>query len=133
MKVSADRSGGTSYIALHIDSNEWDTACFLQGKPTDSSASFWCQFRTEPGVVVEYETSDTGLSYDTWHTVRITADQTTAEIRYYLDGALIGSHIPINAALVLADNNLQPAIRMKNNTGGSSTRYVDDVRITPAR
>ena len=58
----------------------------------------------------------------------------SAELRYYLDGNLIGSHVPSDAADVLQADSFVPRISAcTSSTSTSATRYLDDVRITPAQ
>jgi hypothetical protein len=83
---------------------------------------------------MEYTTADVPISYNTWHTARIEIVPTTAELRFYLNGALIGNHTPSDAVALAAVTDLSASLDLWNgDANATSTRYVDDVRITPGR
>jgi hypothetical protein len=82
----------------------------------------------------EYGTGPQQLAYDTWYTVRIEADPLTANLRFYLDSNPIGNYTPSHAAGWLAANDFRSYLAGCNRDSGTfSTRYLDDVRITPAQ
>ena len=86
------------------------------------------------GVHFEYITPSVSGVLDTWHTARIEADPSTANLRFYLDGSLMGSYTPTDAAALRTANDLRPKVGVWNDGPDTYlTRYVDDVRITPAR
>jgi len=69
---------------------------------------------------------------DTWYTTRIEPDPDTATLYFYLNGQLIGSHTPLDAAALVAAGNIRCEVSVLNNDANTTvTRYVDDVRITP--
>ena len=83
---------------------------------------------------IEYWTPTKQIDYDTWYTIRMEFDPTTAGMRFYMDNALIGSHVPQDAAALLTTTTLHPIIALLNfDPNTTSTRFVDYVRITPAR
>ena len=74
------------------------------------------------------------VDYETWHTVRIEADPSTANLCFYLDGVMLGCHTPNDAAALKVSNRLGVRLEIWNSgANDTGTRYVDDVRITPTR
>lgn len=141
LKISSDRSGGWSPVQLstwteEINGHAWFVSCTLSGSGTSSRASFRCSIFIREGnnYPNEYSTPSVSVDYESWHTVRIEMNPNTANLRFYLDNTLIGSHTPNDAAALLAADQLQVAITVWGAEANSSaTRYVDDVRITPAQ
>ena len=83
---------------------------------------------------IEYGVSGPEGSYGTWNTVRIEANPFTAELCFHLNGSQIDCHVPSDADALVVASNFNTEIRAKNDDPyAASTRYVDDVRITPAR
>ncbi len=141
LKVSSDRSGGWSPIQLttwteEVNGHAWFASCTLAGAANLSQASFGCRIflRVGNSYPAEYVTPGVAVPYDSWRTVRISFDPNTANVKFYLDNALIGSHTPSDAAALLTNDQMQVAITVWGaDPNSSATRYVDDVRITPAR
>ena len=105
------------------------------GHEWGTQASFYCDVTTDPGGVfnVEYKTS-APARLDTWHAYRIETNPITAELRFYLDGRLIGNYVPRDAAALVGANTFRPKVTIWNGDANTAAaRYVDDVRITPAR
>ena len=68
------------------------------------------------------------------HSSRIEADPNTGALRFYLNNALIGSHTPSDAAALVTSDTMKVAVVTWSVAANSAaTRYVDDVRITPAQ
>jgi len=138
LKISSDRSGGWSSVQLFIQSDNvnghgWFTQCFLGGAPENATASFSCDVAFQSGNLWprEYSIPSISVNYDTWYTIRIEADPTTATLSYFLSGVPVGSHVPNDAAALIVATNLRPSISVYNGDPNAfSTRYVDDVRIT---
>jgi hypothetical protein len=84
--------------------------------------------------VTEYHTPSLPASYDVWHTARIEVVPGTAELHFYLNGNLIGSHLPNDAGALKDATDMSVTLDVWNgDTNATSTRYVDDVRITPVQ
>jgi hypothetical protein len=82
----------------------------------------------------EYQTASVVVNYDTWYKARIEADPKTANFRFYLGDLSVGGHIAADAPALIAASNLRPQVGVWNDAPNTAaTRYVDDVRITPAR
>jgi hypothetical protein len=82
----------------------------------------------------EYSTPAVPVSYDTWQTVRIEFDPTTARLHFYLNNVLVASYLPQDAAALVGSNTFWPQVSVWNGEADAmATRYVDDVRITPAQ
>ena len=122
--------------ADETNGHTWFAHCSLGANASMSQASFGCSVFISQGnsYSSEYETSGVSVDYNTWHTARIEIDPNTANVRFYLDNTLIGSHIPTDATALLASDQVQLRITVWGaDSSSSATRYVDDVRITPAR
>lgn len=143
MKISSDRTGGSSAVWIHVSAGsiaghqEWLTECGVRGQPSRSAYASCSIMTTQDGqgYNVEYRTPTRDIAYDTWYTIRMEFDPTTAGLRFYLNNDLIGSHVPQDAAALLAPTTtLRPIVAVLNfHPNTTATRYVDDVRITPAR
>lgn len=141
LKVSSDRSGNWSPVGIvtyadEINGHTWFASCTLGGSANSSQASFSCGIFIHQGnsYPSEYWTPEVLVDYGSWHTARIETDPYTANVRFYLDNTLIGSHTPTDAAALVGNDQLQVAITVWGAEANSSaTRYVDDVRITPAQ
>jgi hypothetical protein len=124
IQVSADLGAGQG----------WWTQCALAAG--DSVAPVVsCDVSTYDGAgrITEYRTPVMPASFDTWYTVRIEADPDTAQLGFYLDDELLGTHVPEDAAALLNATNLVPRVGVWNGAAGTSaTRYLDWVRIPPA-
>jgi hypothetical protein len=138
LRLASDLSGGKASVEMSFQSRKvgtpshlWATGCWI-GATAGSQPSLECNIGGSSGLA--YSTGYHDVAYDTWHRVRIEANPVSAELRYYLDGDLIGSHVPSDAADVLQADSFVPRISACTySTGTSATRYVDDVRITPAQ
>ena len=141
LKMNSDRSGGWSPlgIALYADETNghtWFASCRLGANAGMSRASFGCSVFISQGndYPSEYATPGVSVDYNTWHAARIETDSATATVRFYLDGMLIGSHTPTDAVALLASDQVQVALTVWGaDPNSTATRYVDDVRITPAQ
>jgi len=141
LKMSSDRTGGWSPIGIALTADEtnghtWFASCRLGANASMSQASFGCSVFISQGnsYPSEYETPGVSVDYNTWHIARIEIDPNTANVQFYLDNTLIGSHIPTDATALLASDQVQMRITVWGaDSSSSATRYVDDVRITPAR
>lgn len=108
--------------------------CFL-GASGGSEPGIACDVKSEIGGTWIIDSAGDWIpaSFDTWHTARIEADPATAELRLYVDGALVGTHTPLDAAALIVADSLQPGLGAWNDDADTSaTRCVDDVRTTPA-
>lgn len=141
LKTSSDRAGGWSPIAITliddaVNGHNWFATCHLGASGGASQAWLGCSIFIRQGdnYPQEYATDGFPVDYNTWCTARIETDPTTGNVKFYLNNALIGSHLPNDAAALVSSDQMTVAI---TNWGGdpnsSATRYVDDVRITPAR
>ncbi|HNS02965.1 MAG TPA: PKD domain-containing protein [Anaerolineae bacterium] len=139
LKVSSDRSGEWSPVQLstwteEVNGHGWFASCTLAGMASRDQASFHCHIFTRQGSNYpdEYSTPGVSVPYDSWHTVRISLDPNTANVKFYLNNALIGSHTPNDAAALLTNHQMQVAISVwGSGPNSSATRHVDDVRIVP--
>ena len=141
LKISSDRSGGWSPIQLstwteEVNGHAWFASCTLSGSATSSRASFSCSIFIREGSSYpnEYLTPGVSVDYNSWHTVRIETDPTTATVRFFLDNTLLGSHTPNDAAALVVNDQMQVEITVWGaEPNSSATRYMDDIRIAPAQ
>lgn len=140
MKISSDRDGGHSSVELKghttVNGHGWTAVCGLGGTPNSAQASFNCGLMVYQGenLVFEYKTTVAAIPYDAWHVARIEMIPGTSELRFYLNDTLLGAHVPDDAEGLKQITEMRPNIQLWNgNANATSTRYVDDVRITPAR
>jgi len=142
-KLGGDCTGEQARIQLQYSAqnvagyDEWVAQCQLcrgcyyqQANSAICSIILW----KDRGSRNEYFTPGKPIDPDTWHLLRIETDSHTGNLRFYLDGSLIGSHTPEDAATLLGVTTFQPKIVAQNiGDGVKCTRYVDDVRVTPAQ
>ncbi len=139
LKFSSGDVGGYASVKLQTSFDEsgsgWWTQCVLAAG--DSAAlAFSCDVATYDGAsrTTEYRTPIVAASFDTWYTARIKTDPDTAQLSFYLDDVLIGTHLPQDAGALLTATNLNTRVGVWNGaTGITAARHVDQVRITPAR
>jgi uncharacterized repeat protein (TIGR01451 family) len=136
---SSGQVGGYASVKIQITSDGgggqgWWTQCTLATQDARRPA-LACDVSTynSAGRTTEYISRVVPASFDIWHTVRILADPDTAQLRFYLDGALIGTHMPRDAAALRAATNLVPKVGVWDGAAGTNAmRRVDQVRITQA-
>jgi PKD repeat protein len=141
LKVSSDRTGTYSPIQLtvvveEVNGHAWFASCSLSGAASSPRASVGCSVFIRQGSTypVEYNTPGFLVDYDSWNALRIQADPTTGALRFYLNSTLMGTHTPADAAQLVATDGLQVLVTAWGvSPNSSATRYVDDVRIIPAR
>jgi hypothetical protein len=136
LKLASNLSGGKASVEMSFQSRRVgipgrlrSTLCWI-GANVGSQPSLECNIGGSSGLA--YSTGYHDVAYDTWHKVRIEANPVSAELRYYLDDDLIGSHLPSDAADVLQADSFRISA-CTYSTGTSATRYMDDVRITPTQ
>jgi len=136
LKLGSDHSGEYAFVKIQISSNNiaghgWWTQCRLGA--SSGAPQFVCDVATDNGGSINFEYTSSGVttSYDTWYTARIETDPSTAKLRFYLGGTLVGSYTPSDAAALISATNLKPSVGVWNDAANTyATRYVDDVRIT---
>ncbi len=139
LKFDSGQVGGYASVKIQTvaglgSGQGWWTQCTLAA--ADSVApSIVCDVSTYDGTgdAREYRSPVVPTQFDTWYTVRIETDPDTARLSFYVDGVLIGTHLPQDAA-ALKTAKLSPKVGVWNGAAGTTaTRHVDEVRITPAR
>ena len=101
--MSSNRTGGHSSVQVKghtwVNGHSWTTLCSLGGNQGSSEAYYECAIIVPQGSdwVTEYRTPSLPAAYDVWHTARIEIVPGTAELRFYLNGNLIGSYLPNDA------------------------------------
>jgi hypothetical protein len=137
LAAGSDHSGGYTTVKIQISSDDiaghgWWTQCTL-GASVQDPPFFICDVTTHDalGTNSEYVTPPVPAAFNTWYLARIEADPNTAELRFYLDGALVGSHTPADAAALKAATNLRSRVGAWNQAPyAAGSRFVDDVRVT---
>ena len=135
-RFANDLKGGRATIEMNFQSWSFDghveaAACLVYAD-YGSQPMLECNVGGDLGS--QYGTGPQEIAYDTWYTIRIEADPLTASLRFYLDNNLIGNYTPSQAAGWLAADDFRSYLAGCNRDSGTfSTRYLDDVRITPAQ
>jgi DNA-binding beta-propeller fold protein YncE len=140
LKISSDHRGGFGSVQLFVPSyslsgHGWFVQCKL-GAGSDRKPFTACDVVTNIGedYTSEWWTDTFPAQYDTWYTMRIEADPATAHLRFYRNGQLFGEYTPKDAAALVTAPNLRAQVSVWNGDANVvMTRYVDDVRITPAK
>jgi PKD repeat protein len=141
LRLSSDRTGGRANVQTRVRSNApghgWYAECHLIGGAADAQAGFDCFIRYETGggvYATEYGTQSFPVPFDAWVTARIEADPATANFRFYMNGSLIGSRTPSDAAALIPGTDFQLNVdAWTPDLTSTGTKYVDDVRITPVQ
>lgn len=119
-------------IAENINGYTWDTEC---GLGFSDGLGFVCEvinFFPDGNANVEYRSTEVETKLNTWYTVRIEIDPTSATIYYYLDGEQVGTFTPKDASELISANNFVPRIGVWDGSTDSIFKYqITDVRITP--
>ncbi|HEY4723185.1 MAG TPA: hypothetical protein VII92_15125, partial [Anaerolineae bacterium] len=117
LKVSSAHVGGYAFVKLQIWSDNiaghgWFTQCRLGASSPGSQPQFLCDVVNYSGGTMNFEYTSSGVaaSYDTWYTARIEADPSIAQLRFYLNGSLVGTYTPTDALYLLTASNLQPQV-----------------------
>jgi hypothetical protein len=87
-----------------------------------------CTLNDHNGVI--YSAEQKPVDYGMCHTFRIEIDPDTMTFTYYLDGQVIGSHVPDDAEK-LKKAKFVPHMGIWNDSQEAVIGYVDDVRVGP--
>jgi outer membrane protein assembly factor BamD (BamD/ComL family) len=126
LMLSPDKHEGSARFKLHADllGGFWFSECSI-GR--DGWAS--CYDRTWPQGEHGYQSESKSVGYGAWHTFRIEVDPAMMAFTYYIDGQIMGSHVPVDAEkLKKARFTLVTGVY-----GGEVTGYIDDVRVGPVQ
>ena len=79
----------------------WWTSCDVAAEAdSPSRRTFFCHVNrayADNTTTGEYSTPQIIVTSADWHTARIEIDPDTFKLRFYLDGTLIGSRVPLDA------------------------------------
>ncbi|MBL7164677.1 MAG: hypothetical protein ISS57_18980, partial [Anaerolineales bacterium] len=132
MLDSSDHAGNI-YLNLGADLAEgsWLGQCYVNSSDNEQEGWASCfatnwERREEPGY--DYQAEGRSVSYDTWYIVRIELYPSTMEIKFYIDGNLIGSHIPLDSDK-LKDASFWLSIGVWSDNEDPSIGYIDYVRV----
>ncbi len=109
---------------------QWESICGIASNPDalDASAGCWNVWH-EPGLEDDiYHTSDSTVDFGTWHTFRTEVDPATMALIYYLDGRVIGSHVPQKAS-ELREAKFHLNVGIYTASAEAVTGYVDNVLV----
>jgi serine/threonine protein kinase len=124
LKISPDQYAGNVQLHLRTWTSDWFSECNIS---EDASAGCWDTiWPIQNGHV--YESIRKQVGYGTWHTFRIEVDPLTMTFTYYMDGQMIGSHIPVDAEK-LKKARFEFLIGVWSPSPDAVTGYIDDVRI----
>lgn len=140
LKMSSDRTGGWASVQVFIRNpdvggHEWYTQCYM-GASSSSAPHIACNICTNAtGEWTEEKFIGwVPVQYDTWYTTRIELDPITGKLCYYIDDVLLGDYLPQDVAGLISRGWFVTEVSVWNGDADTfATRYVDDVRITPAQ
>lgn len=134
LMLSSEVNAGNVGLQIRVDfspNESWYAECRVYQEDGKAwavcSEKFWSQqeewyYDSEPILV----------QLGSWHIVRIEVDPATMTFNYFINGQLVGSHIPR-----VADRLKKARFRLNMGIWGPSadavTGYVDDVRIGPVQ
>ena len=124
MRLSPDQRAGSVQLHLRTQTGDWFSECTIS---EDASVGCWdtiWPMRTGHA----WESDRRQVGYGTWHTFRIEVDPLTMTFTYYIDGQMIGSHIPVDAEK-LKKAKFELLIGVWSPSPDAVTGYIDDVRI----
>ena len=126
----ADNGGVNVILRANLASYDWETSCTIQGI-SKSRAEYTCDVYTYVNgrTKAEYVTESLPVNHDDWHTARIELTPDTLELRFYLDGQLIGEHVPVDAKEL---RNAFLRVSLGSYTDTHLVAHVDDVLLAPA-
>ncbi len=136
LQLDSSKRGQGSFIKIitytELSGRDWWSECMLNNGEYEYTF-FFCDIysgeRTEDDMpVYEYQTSVFNGNYDEWYTARIEIDAETIEFSFYLNGKLIGSHVPKDAE-ELQQASFSPSIGSWANSDEQFLGYFDDVRF----
>jgi len=116
---------------INFEPGSWMAGCditHLSSETWGGCTDFLWSQQTQQ-VEDQFETPNQPVEPGTWHKVRTEIDPATMTITYYLDGLVIGSHVPEDAE-TLRETRLQLVLSMwKPSADGPLLAVVDNVRI----
>jgi len=131
IKLQDAVNGGVNVILrANLTSYDWETSCFIQSIP-ELRAEYGCDVYTYVNgrTKAEYVTESLPVNLGDWHTARIELTSDTLELRFYLDGQLIGEHVPVDAKEL---QNAFLRVSLGSYTDTHLVAHVDDVLVAPA-
>jgi predicted Ser/Thr protein kinase len=134
LMLDPEQNSGAVYIAIGAGLSGdvwWNSDCSFDSKSGQSTVWAKCVDYPWPEQAGHrYESDGKTLDTGTWYPVRIEVDPATMTFTYYLDGQMVGSHVPVDA-----EKFKQAKFSFKLGVWGVSseaiTGYIDDVRIGP--
>ena len=135
MRLQSTDSGEINFgFNAQLDSSSpWFADCSIQGgQKVATQAAFGCSIFTYVNGQYkgEYGTETYAVNYDEWHIAKIELVQSTLEFRFYLDGNLIGQHVPVDANEL---NGKVLGFGLGITTDTQIIGYFDDVVVQPAK
>lgn len=121
---------GDSYInfgAIFPAGDVFMAQCHAQPKDKQIWATCWDK-SWERQDETSYEVDGKNVNYDTWNTFRIEVEPDTMLFSYYLNGQLLGSHIPKDADL-LKDSKIWLSFGIWTDNADTVVGYFDDVQM----
>lgn len=129
-KLKPDANQHTGNVQLHLSADDmpgggsWFAECAINEDWLGCYDSLW---PSQEGH--DYGVEGKQVGYDTWHVVRIELDPTTMQVTYFIDGQMVGSHVPVDADKIKnAHFTFGPGV-WRSSSSAAITGYIDDVRI----
>jgi hypothetical protein len=133
-KLMLDPDKHAGNVHLHLDADDvsglgdWFSQCIIDYHSDDQAgANCWdTAWPYQEGHAYSSEWKQ--VDYGMWHTFRIEVDPATMTFTYYMDGQMIGSHVPVYAE-ELKKARFTLSIGVWGPSSEALTGYIDDVRI----
>jgi len=128
LMVSPDKFAGDVRLQLHADlpGGKW----WLSSGSIHGYYGALCNDGLSPKQEGHwYDVGSKPVDLGTWHTFRIEVDPAMMTFTYYIDGQMVGSHVPVDAE-ELKKSIFDLVIGV---CGGEVTGYIDDVRVGPVQ
>jgi hypothetical protein len=126
LMLNSDKHEGGIKFKLHANLLDFD---WLSECSTGYDGWASCYDWTWPEEEHAYKSESKSVGYGTWHTFRIEVEPATMTFAYYIDGQMVGSHVPVDAEkLKKARFTLTTGVYGEEVTG-----YIDDVRVGPVQ
>ena len=131
LMLSPDKHAGNVHLHLGTDlpvGEGWFSQCII-GDHSDEQAGANCWDTVWPWKEGrDYSSEWKQVNYGTWHTFRIEVEPSTMTFTYYMDGQMIGSHVPVDAE-ELKKAKFTLTIGVWGPSSEALTGYIDDVRV----
>jgi hypothetical protein len=99
LALCTDSATGSISIGIQspgLDIGSWLASCAIEHR-SNLTWEYCGDFLWAQQMEHQFQTPQQSIAPSTWHTFRIEVDPATMTYNYYIDGALVNSHIPVDA------------------------------------